>query len=124
MKKLIALLAVLLCQGLVSCSLVGNISSQSEPTTTPEIFMPLPPDQRAFEAVREFLGQELGVDPLTISLVDIEAVQWPDSCLGLPGPDEACSQVVTDGFRVRLKVGEAIYEFHTDQNASQIRQVR
>ena len=86
--------------------------------------MPLPADQRAFEAVREFLGQKLGVDPLTISLVDVEAVQWPDSCLGLAGSNEVCAQVVTAGFRVRVKADDAIYEFHTDQNATQIRQVR
>jgi hypothetical protein len=85
--------------------------------------MPLPADQRAFEAVRASLASELKVDPLVISLVDVMPVDWPDSCLGLPGPDEACAQTITAGFLVRVRDGDAIYKFHTNRNASEIRRI-
>ena len=86
--------------------------------------MPLTADQHAFEAVRAKLAVELGVDPLKIVLVDVTPMQWPDSCLGLPVPEELCSQVITAGFLVRVRNGDAIYEFHTNRNASQIRQLQ
>jgi hypothetical protein len=96
----------------------------SQPTTTPGIFLPLPSDMRAFEAVRALLAKQLGLDPLTIALVDVTPVDWPDSCLGLAASGEICSQVVTPGFIVRVRDGDAIYEFHTDRRARLIRQVR
>jgi hypothetical protein len=85
--------------------------------------MPLPADQRAVAAARTFLATELGVDPLTIQPVDVAAVNWPDTCLGLPAIDEMCAQVITPGFKIHLRVGDAIYELHTDQSAKEIRQV-
>jgi hypothetical protein len=124
MRSTFAILFILLCLGLFSCNILGNKLPDLEPTTTPEIFNPLPADQRAFEAVRELLAGQLGLDPLEIDLVDVTPVDWPDSCLGSSSAGEVCSQVVTSGFRVRLRDADAIYEFHTDQDACIIRQVK
>src|SRR5512135_1770366 len=107
MKPFFVLLLLVIGLSLTACGpgKVGAASpdpSNPEATTTPEIFMPLPADQRAFEAVRAALGQQLGVDPLTIRLVKVEPVDWPDSCLGLPGEAEMCAQMITPGFRVTV----------------------
>ena len=129
MKKNILLLILMLTGfGLSACG-VSKAStatpdpSASQPTTTPEVFMPLPADQRAFEAVRSVLAQQLGVDPLTISLLKVEPVDWPNSCLGVAGRDEMCAQMITPGFRVTVKQSNMVFEFHTDQGAKNIRQV-
>lgn len=47
-----------------------------------------------------------------IAIHSVEAVDWPDSCLGVPSDGEACSDVVTPGFRVRLARGAT---YHTDR---------
>lgn len=117
-------LVIMVCLGLASCSSMVTRQPASQPTTTPGIFMPLPADTRAFEAVRALLAKQLGLDPLTIALVDVTPVDWPDSCLELAASGEVCSQVVTSGFIVRVRDGDAIYEFHTDRGARLIRQVR
>jgi len=127
MKRNFILLFVLIGVGLSACgSLTTKTAtpppSTEEPTTTPEIFQPLPDDQRAFEAVREALARQLNVDPLTITLVDIQPVDWPDTCLDLSGPDEMCAQIVTSGFLLHVKAGETIYEFHTDLTGQNIRE--
>jgi len=122
MKKNIVFLAVLLCLGAAACTLFGVKPSGTEPTPTPEIFQPLPDEQRAFEAVRSALAQQLGVDPLSITLVDVQPVDWPDSCLDLAGPDEMCAQVITPGFLIHVKAGNTTYEFHTDQGGDNVRQ--
>ena len=86
--------------------------------------MPLPADQHAFEVVRATLAADLGADPLSITLVEVVPVDWPDACLGLPAIGEMCAQVMTPGFRVRVQAGADIYEFHTDQDAKILRQVK
>lgn len=50
----------------------------------------------------------------------VEAVEWPDACLGVPSDGEACAEVVTPGFRVRLARGAA---YHTDL-AGNVRRAR
>ncbi len=129
MKKYIVLLVLVAGLGLSACgSAIAKAATQkpvpAEPTPTPEVFQPLPADQRAFEAVRAALAQQLGVDPLTIVLVKAEAVEWSDSCLGLGGPAESCLQAITPGFRVTVQQGDQVFEFHTDQEAQNIRQVK
>ena len=121
-SRLIALF-LMLGLGLEACQAAVPVSPSPEPATpTPEVFNPLPADQRAFETVRAKLATQLDIDPLALVLVDVTPVDWPDSCLGSPTSGEVCSQVITPGFRVRLRDGDAIYEFHTDHDAKIIRQ--
>jgi hypothetical protein len=91
------------------------------PTPTPEVFNPLPAEQRAFEAAREALARQLGLDPLAIRLVETVPVDWPDACLGLPAAGESCAQAVTPGFRVVVETGGTQYEFRTNRDGSMVR---
>jgi hypothetical protein len=113
----VSLILVGLLAGLGACA-----SQTAEPSTpTPEVFNPLPPEQRAFEAVREALAQQLGLDPLAIQLVETAPVDWPDACLGLPAAGESCAQVITPGFRVVVETGGTSYEFRTSRDGSLVR---
>ncbi len=96
--------------------------STEVPTTTPEIFNPLPSEQRSFEAVRAYLATELKIDPLSIKLVEIQPVNWPDSCLGLAAPQEMCAMMITPGYLIKVEAGSTTYEFHTDQGGDNFRQ--
>ncbi len=126
MKRYLLILGVLLVALAAGYGIkrVTANAGAGDPTPTPEVFMPLPADQRAFEAVRAALAQELGVDPLTIALESAEAVEWTDSCLGLGGPAESCLQAITPGFLVKVMHDGTVYEFHTDQTAESVRMVK
>jgi hypothetical protein len=104
-------------------AILGACTSQAAepPTPTPEVFNPLPPEQRAFEATREVLAGQLGLDPLAIQLGETVPVDWPDACLGLPAASESCAQVVPPGFRVIVEAGGASYEFRTNRDGSLVR---
>jgi putative hemolysin len=78
--------------------------------------------KRVVGAAQSLLAKKLNVQVSEISLVSIAAVSWPDSCLGLPGPDEMCAQMVTDGFKVVLAANGQNYSFHTDQTGRNVRQ--
>jgi putative hemolysin len=73
-------------------------------------------------AAQTRLARKLNLKASEIKLVSIEPVSWPDSCLGLPGPEEMCAEMITDGYRVVLSVNGQNYTFHTDQTGQNIRQ--
>jgi hypothetical protein len=45
-------------------------------------------------------AEQLGVPVTEIAVRSLEARDWPDACLGLPG--NGCTEVITPGFRVML----------------------
>jgi putative hemolysin len=78
-------------------------------------------ENKAVEAAKVLLANELKIDPSQITIFQLKAITWPDSCLGLAAPEEACSAVETPGFRVTLIVGETNYTYHTDMTGENIR---
>lgn len=55
-----------------------------------------------------------------IDVLEVTSIEWPDSCLGVPGTDEMCAEVITPGYRITL-AGGLIY--HTDRQGN-FRQAR
>jgi hypothetical protein len=55
-----------------------------------------------------------GQDPSTISVLRAESVDWSDSSLGCPQPGAAYLTVITPGWLIELRVGQATFEYHTD----------
>ena len=64
------------------------------------------------------LSKNLGLTPDQIKIVSTEAVDWPDSCLGVTVEGFACAQVVTPGFRVILEANGKQVEYHTNQDGT------
>lgn len=92
----------------------------TEPPSTVEeqathINVDLIPAQRAAVSA---LSKNLGLTPDQIKIVSTEAVDWPDSCLGVSVEGIMCSQVVTPGFRIVLEANRKQVEYHTNQDGS------
>ncbi len=51
----------------------------------------------------------------SVSVLESEAVTWPDSGFGCSGPDESTLQVLTPGFRIVLVAGERQLEYRGDR---------
>ena len=64
------------------------------------------------------LSKNLGLTPDQIKIASVEAVDWPDSCLGVTVEGVACSQVITPGFRVVLEANGKQVEYHTNQDGT------
>jgi len=100
--------------------LLSACSPQAQPTELPataegqptHINVDLTPAQRAAISA---LSKNLGLTPDQIKIVSTEAVDWPDSCLGVTVEGFACSQVVTPGFRIALEANGKQVEYHTNQ---------
>ncbi len=74
----------------------------------------------ALKARADLVGR-LHNDPDTIKLVSVEAVDWPDGCLGVQTPGMMCTMVITPGYRVILEAGGKQYEFHTSASGETVR---
>ncbi len=78
-----------------------------EPSTFPSIVLVTTPSAASLAAersVRALLAQRLKLPVDKVEVVRVEATNWPNGCLGLPRPGEACTERITPGFRVTARV--------------------
>jgi hypothetical protein len=74
----------------------------------------------AARSAQQVLAQRLGVQPDDVEITKVEAVEWSDSCLGIPRIDAGCALVMTPGYRVTLLAVGQEYVFHTDAEGAAV----
>lgn len=62
----------------------------------------------------EDLAARLGVPANAVAVVAMRRVEWSDACLGVHFPDQACAQVITSGYWLKLRAQGKDYIYHTD----------
>jgi hypothetical protein len=72
----------------------------------------------AAQKAAEALAAQLKVDPSGVVVNSVEAVQWPDGCLGIHLPGQACAMHVVDGYKISLETRGHSYEFRTNADGS------
>ncbi len=97
---------------------LATATATSNPQPQPTI--PATP-QSVTDVVRSALAHQLGISPDQITVFSSEAYEWSNSCLDLAGENENCANVITQGYRGTLLVGETQYEFRSDQSGSNVR---
>jgi hypothetical protein len=88
------------------------------PTQVPLEEGPYP--KAAYQAQAD-LAKKLNIPVDSIIILDVQAVNWPDGCLGLGQPDEMCLQAITPGYLVTLQVDLQEYYYHTDERGITVR---
>jgi hypothetical protein len=118
MSKKFLLISALVSTLLTACNLSFAIpATQSVPTVVAET---LPPEVAV--EIQNRLNETLGLAVDQIEFETVERREWPDSCLGLGGPDEACAQVITPGWLVVFSVEGTEYRYRVDETGTNIRQ--
>lgn len=118
-KKLII---SLVCASLLlaACSATGtDIPPVAVTQVLPVLEDILPPDVAL--TIRNRVSEILGVPVESIQLQSIEPMDWPDGCLGLPEPDEVCTEAITPGWLLVFNVDGQEFRFRTDQTGTVIR---
>jgi hypothetical protein len=72
-----------------------------------------PPDLA--NKLRTDLSQKVNVPVSQLRVVETTTKTWADGCLGLAQPDEMCTQMVVNGWRVVLTNGKQRWVYRTDQ---------
>ena len=85
----------------------------------PAIDEPYPP---AVLAAIGAAAEATGVSPEEVHVLEYDFQEWPDGCLGLPGPDEICTEAIVPGWLVRLSVGGNQFVYRVDDVGAELRQ--
>jgi hypothetical protein len=70
----------------------------------------------AVKRAREDLAKRLGVSENDIKEDGIDDAEFPDMALGAPVEDEMSGQMITPGWRIRLKARDGGYEYRANRN--------
>jgi hypothetical protein len=73
--------------------------------------------QEIVDLVKQDLSEQLEIPADEIRVLEIEAVEWPDSSMGCPQPGMSYLQVITPGYRIVLEGNGDEYTYHTGNNA-------
>ena len=74
----------------------------------------------AEQAAIQRLSQNLGVDAGQILLLSSSVVQWNDGCLGVAIEGQRCTEGLITGYLIVLSVNGFEYEYHTNEDGSQL----
>ena len=74
----------------------------------------------AQDVVKKYLASALGMDTGQITVASDTEVEWPDSCLGVAQDGVMCAMIVTPGHLITLQANSLQYEFHTNEDGSEI----
>ncbi|MBE9059702.1 hypothetical protein [cf. Phormidesmis sp. LEGE 11477] len=76
-------------------------------------------------AVLELASTDTEAESGVFEIVSVEEETWSDGCLGLPQPDEVCTQALVPGWRVKVEAnlpgGLIQFTYRTDETGDRIR---
>ena len=72
------------------------------------------------QAARADAAQRSGVAPADLTLILAASVTWADGSLGCPRPGLLYTQALVPGYRVKLKVGNEVLDYHTGERGGLI----
>lgn len=113
-------IVVLVCAGLVLTACGTNQTNAIATQVNPALGEALPPDVAL--NVQNQIIETMGVAAESIQIKNVEKMDWPNSCLGLPNGDEVCAEVVTPGWLLTFNIDGKEYRYRVDQTGKVIRQ--
>lgn len=117
----IKLIGLFIAMGILIAACGGNVAPVSPLSPLSPMGQPTaaPASSPAAEAAQKALAQKLNVGLNVVKIVSVESVQWRDSCMGIQ-TKAMCLQVITPGYKVVLEANGTSYEYHTNQNGSNV----
>lgn len=73
------------------------------------------------KAVLSDLSRRQGIPVSKLKITEYSRQSWPNGCLGLAKPDELCTQVLVEGWRVVVFDGSQTWVYRTDGSGRNIR---
>ncbi len=73
------------------------------------------------EATRQDLSRQVGIPVEKLRITESSPKTWPDGCLGLPKPEQLCTQALVEGWHVTLSDGSKTWVYRTDHKGRVLR---
>jgi hypothetical protein len=119
-RRLTAWSVILVCAGLLLAACTTNNTNASPTQENPALENVLPPDVAL--NVQNQISETLSTPVENIQITQVEKMDWPNACLGLPKADEVCAEVVTPGWLLTFNINGQVYRYRVDQTGTAIRQ--
>jgi hypothetical protein len=72
--------------------------------------------EEAIQQARADLETRLGISDREITVESVEDTEFPDTALGASARDEMSGQMITPGWRIRLKAKGQTYEYRANKH--------
>lgn len=106
-------LVAALAWGVAACQPVRPLPAESTPAASSAPALSAE-EQAVAEASIAVVAAAQTLAPAALTVLSVEAVNWPDAALGCPQPDMIYAAVITPGYRVVLETADARFVVHTD----------
>lgn len=111
----------LVSAGLVLAACGTNQSNAQVTQPNPALEEVIPPDVAL--NVQNQISEAMGVPVENIQLQNIEKMDWPNSCLGLPSEgDQVCAEGITPGWLLTFNINNQEYQYRVDSTGTVVRQ--
>jgi hypothetical protein len=110
----------LVCAGLLLAACTTSGTNVPATQVNPALEDALPPDVAL--TIRNQISELLGVSIDSLQIEKLEKMDWPDSCLGLPEAEEACTEVITPGWLLTFIIDGQEHRFRANETGTVIRQ--
>jgi len=102
---------------LVALTACGGTSRLDGATNTPTMAPDLPTITQA--ALADAAGKS-GLDMSQLRVESAASVTWPDGSLGCPSPGMAYTQALVPGYRIRIRAGDMVLDYHASSRGQLI----
>jgi len=110
----------LLLAGVLLSACSSNQANAVATQVNPALEDALPPEVAL--NVQNHIIETMGVALENIEITNVEQMDWPNGCLGLPEGDEACVEAITPGWLLTFNINNQEHKFRVDQTGTVIRQ--
>ena len=77
--------------------------------------MPLSKEE-AIQKAHQDLAKRLGVSESNVETLDVDDAEFPDTALGASVADELSGQMITPGWRIRLRANGQSFEYRANKH--------
>lgn len=95
---------------MVKCKGLASLNDHTNPLPRP-----------VANAVLQELSRRVGIPVGKLTINNFSRETWPNGCLGLPQPDELCTQALVEGWRITLSNGRQTWVYRTDSQGRVLR---
>lgn len=93
------------------------LPTEESTTTAPIVITSAQPNRE----LTSLIAQALDLSPDSIQVQKTTTIDWPDSCLGMPRPEELCAQIIVPGFKATVQTPKGIYRANGDRTQKNLR---
>jgi len=111
---------ILLLAGVILAACSSNQANTVATQVDPALEEALPPEVAL--NVQNFISESMAVSAENIEITNVEQMDWPNGCLGLPEGDEACVEAITPGWLLTFNINGQEYRYRVDETGTVIRQ--